>query len=71
MKIEQLAAEAARSRPWPTGRSRRSPASVCCCPCNVVVEALPASDSPVWFMDAVAAMGLVGNPHAPMTGERA
>jgi uncharacterized protein (DUF302 family) len=31
-------------------------------PCNVVVEALPGGGSRVWFMDAVAAMGLVGNP---------
>jgi uncharacterized protein (DUF302 family) len=30
-------------------------------PCNVVVEALSGDASRVWFMDAVAAMGLVGN----------
>ena len=39
-------------------------------PCNVVVEALPGAGSRVWFMDAVAAMGLVGNPGlAPIAAE--
>ncbi|HSR24797.1 MAG TPA: DUF302 domain-containing protein [Candidatus Eisenbacteria bacterium] len=39
-------------------------------PCNVVVEALPGGGSRVWFMDAVAAMGLVGNPGlAPIAAE--
>jgi uncharacterized protein (DUF302 family) len=39
-------------------------------PCNVVVEALPGAGSRVWFMDAVAAMGLVGNPElAPIAAE--
>ena len=39
-------------------------------PCNVVVEALPSGGSRVWFMDAVAAMGLVGNPEvAPVAAE--
>jgi uncharacterized protein (DUF302 family) len=39
-------------------------------PCNVVVEAVPGAGCRVWFMDAVAAMGLVGNPElAPIAVE--
>ena len=39
-------------------------------PCNLVVEALSGDGSRVWFMDAAAAMGLVGNPRlAPIAAE--
>jgi uncharacterized protein (DUF302 family) len=39
-------------------------------PCNVVVEARPDGGTRVWFMDAVAAMGLVGNLElSPIAGE--
>jgi uncharacterized protein (DUF302 family) len=39
-------------------------------PCNVVVEARPDGGTRVWFMDAVAAMGLVGNPElSPVAAE--
>ncbi len=39
-------------------------------PCNVVIEARAEGGSRVWFMDATAAMGLVGNPElAPIAAE--